>query len=259
MVNYKLGISKNKESRIIDLDRVVRLKGLEKLDEFTQSFNSEEELKLYLYKQGLITKEELSHNITVMYKYGGKAKKLPIIYQDMKTYLDIDHLRYDLMSLSYDINFLEKLARHYSIGSDKFNPQGINVNAIRYYVSEVRVRQDDEFSRKKLDTAIQDLYIKALYKLEKSTGELKFNYRGLRDLAIFIYKYRKSLEKEEIKKEIQKEKDSFSQINMFDKSFQESYLERKTTQEENQNIEDMGWTQITLFDSGLQKDNGKSK
>lgn len=259
MVNYKLGISKNKESRIIDLDRVVKLKRLEKLDEFTSSLNSEEELKLYLFKQGLITKEELSHNITVMYKYSNKVKKLPIIYKDMTKYLDLDHLRYDLMSLSYDIEFLEKLARHYSIGSDKFNPQGINVNAIRYYISEVRVRQDNEFSRKKVDTAINDLYIKAVYKLDKGTGELKFNYRGVRDLATFIYKYKKSLEKEERKKEEQIEKDSFSQINMFDKSFQESYLERKSTQEETQNIEDMDWTQITLFDSGLQENPIKLK
>ena len=257
MVNYKLGISKNKESRIIDLDKVVKLKGLEKLDEFTSSLNSEEELKLYLFKQGLIAKEELSHNITVMYKYSNKVKKLPIIYQNMLKYLDLDYLRYDLMSLSYDIEFLEKLTRHYSIGSDKFNPQGININAIRNYVNEVRVRQDNEFSRKKVDTAINDLYIKALYNLVKNTGELRPNYRGLRDLAVFIYKYKKGIENKEIKKEKEKEINSFSQINMFDKSFQESFLEKK--QESKQNIEDMDWTQITLFDSGLDENFPKIK
>ena len=35
-----------------------------------------------------------------------------------------------------------------------------------------------------LDIAINDLFEKAIYKINYKTGEAKINYRGLRDLAL---------------------------------------------------------------------------
>lgn len=215
MVNYKLGIYNRKEGRIVDLSKITNLKDLKKLDELTCSFNSEEELKVYLFNQGLISSEEIKQNVSVMYKNRGKVKKLPIIYQDMKKYLDIIHLRYELKGLCSDIEFLEKLARHYSLGSDTFNPQGLNVQDIRIYLSDVRSNGGKIYYSKILETAIEDLYKKAIVKSIDENGEVIQNYRGLRDLAIFIYKHKKDLDKKDVK-QTQSNNESWVQTSVFD-------------------------------------------
>ena len=220
MVNYKLGIYNKKEGRIIDLEKIIKITKLEKLDEFTSAFNNEEEFKLYLLNQGLISNQEIKQNISVNYKYSGKVKKLPIIYQDMKKKLDIVYLRYELKGLCGNLEFLEKLARHYSIGNDKYNPQGLNVSDIRHYLSDVRSNAGEPFYSKSLEVAIEDLFKKAVFKSIDRNGEIIENYRGLRDLAIFIYKFKKDLEKkEENKKDLQKIKEenkAWVQSSMFD-------------------------------------------
>ncbi|MBQ2946719.1 MAG: hypothetical protein IJE04_02595 [Bacilli bacterium] len=206
MVSYKIGIYNRKEARIIDLDKITKIKSLDKLDELTSAFNSEEELKIYLFNQELISLDEMKKSLSVMYKNSGKVKKLPIIFNHMKKHLDITYLRAKLMSLSNDIEFLEKLARHYSIGSDKFNPQGVNVSDIRMYISDVRNNGGNQFYSRSLEIALDDMWKKAVFKLvDRSTGEVKENYRGSRDLGMFLYKYEKTLEKKEEKQEIKED------------------------------------------------------
>lgn len=86
------------------------------------------------------------------------------------------------------MDFLEKLANYYSNGSTKYNKQGLNVCDIRVYLGDVR-RTGMIHHSKILDEAIEDLFKKAVFKIDKSTYEFKVNYRGLRDLALFIYRY----------------------------------------------------------------------
>lgn len=213
MVIYKLGIFNKKEGRVIELDNE---KGLENLDIETLKYNSEDELKLYLYNKELISKEEIKYSLSIMYKNKGKINKLPVLYKDMTKYLDIVQLRYELKSLSNDIVFLEKLARHYSIGSGKFNPQGLNVSDIRRYIGDVRTNGGHNFYSRMLEEAINDLYKKAIFKeINKENGEVKFNYRGLRDLGLFIYKYKNKLENK-IEKEEKNTKEEWIQATMFD-------------------------------------------
>lgn len=219
MVSYKIGVHNRKEARIIDLDKITKIKSLDKLDELTSTFRSEEELKIYLFNQELINSGEINKNLSVMYKMNNKVKKLPIIYQDMKKYLDIVYLKAKMMSTSKDINLLEKLARHYSIGSDKYNPQGVNVADIRMYISDVRSNGGNLFYSKGLEIALNDMFQKAVLRSpDKKTGEVKENYRGLRDLGMFFYKHDKDLEKKE------------------------------TKQEETQKIDEPEWQQMTMMD-----------
>lgn len=199
MGRYKLGIKGN-NGRVINLDSIIKIKDLEELDNFTTQFQTEEELKAYLQAKTLLNYNEIitTDNIRVMYKHDGEVKKLKVAYLDIKKYLDITYLRYELKSLCSDVKFLEKLANFYDNGSTKFNKQGLNVQDIRNYLSDVRSNGGKTFYSKSLETAINDLYKKAILKEEnKETGEVKLNYRGLRDLAFFIYKYKNP----EIKKE----------------------------------------------------------
>ena len=231
MVSYKIGIYNRKEARIIDLDKITKTKSLDKLDELTSTFNNEEELKTYLFNQELISLDEMKKSLSVMYQYRGKVKRLPIIYQDMKKYLDIIYLKYKMMAAAQDIELLEKLARHYSIGSDKFNPQGVNVSDIRMYISDFRSNGEKHFNSKSLELALEDMWKKAIFKLtdkvgdivDRTTGEVKENYRGSRDLGMFLYKYEKTLEKKQEKQEPKVE------------------VKKETTIEQE-------WEQTTLFD-----------
>ena len=239
MVSYKIGIYNRKEARIIDLDKITKIKSLDKLDELTSTFNSEEELKTYLFNQELISLDEMKKNLSIMYKNNGKVKKLPIVYQDMKKYLDIVYLKYKMMAAAQDIVLLEKLARHYSIGSDKFNPQGVNVSDIRMYISDFRSNGEKHFYSRALELALDDMWQKAVFKLvDKKTGEVKENYRGSRDLGMFLYKYEKTLEKkeenQETKVEVKTEKvtePEWVQSTFFDIWSEES--SRKTDEKEN--------------------------
>lgn len=196
MARYKLGISNKKESRVIDLESVAKIKDLKTLDELTTLFNSENELKAFLFNQGLINEDELNQNICILYRYNGKVKKTPVFYKDMGRYLDLVSLRYELKVLSGDIEFLEKLANYYSNGSTSYNKQGLNVAEIRHYLNDVRRNGGQPFYSTMLETAIEDLFKKAIIReISKENGEVKEDYRGMRDLALLIIKFKNAKER----------------------------------------------------------------
>lgn len=222
MSRYKLGISNKKESRIINLDGIVKIKDLKTLDELTILFSSENELKAFLFNQGLINEEELKQSISILYKYNGKVKKTPVFYQDISRYLDLVHLRYELKCLSRNIEFLEKLANYYSNGSTSYNKQGLNVAEIRHYLSDVRRNGGTPFYSTMLETAIEDLFKKVIIReIDKENGEVKEDYRGMRDLALLIIKFKKTREKAEAK---QKE-NVWEQPSLFDVLNETNFLE----------------------------------
>lgn len=233
MARYKIGIFSKKEGRVIDLDSIVKLKDLESLDKFTTTFEDETQFKIYLLNLGLINNEELNKNLNVMYKYNGKVKKIKVFYDDMKKYLDFEYLRHELKKLSGNVEFLEKLANFYHNGSTKFNKQGTNVNDIRIYLSDVRRNGGETFNPEilqMLEVAIDDLFRKAVFTLpDPKTGEVKDDYRGLRDLAYFIYKFEKL--QEEI---LEKTQDVTKLLNK-----KSEYI----------------WVQSSLFDSDYSKSN----
>lgn len=210
MARYKLGVTINRESRILGLENLIKIEKLDALDQFTSQFENEEQLKLYLLKKELITKEELSKIIYVMYKYNGKVKRIPVIYAHMKKYLDIQYIKNSLKSFSCDTIFLEKLANFYSNGSSKFNPQGLNVHDIRIYLSDVRRNNGNHFPSERLEVALNSLWERAVMKnFDQESGLAEINYRGLRDLALFIYKYKKAKKEQAKRSEVEYEQTTF--------------------------------------------------
>ena len=97
--------------------------------------------------------------------------------------------------------------------------QGINVQDIRLYISDVKNNGGKGYYSKFLNTALDDLIIKASNRIDPHTGELSENYKGFRDLAVFVYKYlnKKQKKQEKEKQEDIKKDDLWEQSNMFDK------------------------------------------
>ncbi len=211
MPNYKLGIGTKENARVIELDNP-SLKELKNLDTFTMESSNADELKAYLLAKGLIDIKELKKNLWIVYRHV-EVKSIKVVYRDMKKYLDPSYLRARLKSLSSDIKFLEKLANYYSVGSYKFNPQAVNVSAIRLYIIDVRSNGGRPFYSKSLDIALDGLIERAITRQDGfSEQNLKENYRGLRDLAILVHDYELNTKKLERKTENEEIQNNYSNI-----------------------------------------------
>ncbi|MBR6690063.1 MAG: hypothetical protein IKL65_01870 [Bacilli bacterium] len=228
MARYKLGVIVKKEGRIIDLSKLINLKDLESLDDFTVEFNNEGELITYLFNKQLITSDELKQNasIKVMYKSNGKIKNVPVMYKEMKKYLDVIQLKYELLSLRDNVVFLEKLANFYSNGSTTFNKQGLNVQDIKGYLLDVRKNDGKTFYSKALEEALNDLIYKAVHRgVDKDTGEVQFNYRGMRDLALLVFKFKSTLDNKKNTSETWQQSSIFEQNNFVFTEIDDDFVE----------------------------------
>lgn len=197
MVNYKLGILNNGNIAEFDLGNLISKKGsIEFIDNFTSRFNDELELKNFLDSNHIISSKNIGGKIRILYNYNGNKKDLPVVYKSQKSYIDFDYLRDKLRGLSSDIEFLKKLADRYNIHS-KNNYQAINVSDIYIYISDVRSNGGNTFYSTMLNTALDSLFLKATTRLNNKLGEYEINYRGLRDLSIFVsnYEFKKELER----------------------------------------------------------------
>lgn len=198
MVSYKLSFIDNNGSEYIDIAK--KLNSLEEIDKFTQEFRNEYEFMIYLMNKGLLNKEDVHKKIKVIYNFNGE-KSLPVTYSETKKYFDLLFLRSRLLSLGKsDQCFLSKLRNHYDFGNSNYNPQSLNILDIGLYLSDVRRNGGNMFESSSLDAALNDLYKKAVYKKINDDGEVKENYRGIRDLALFIYNYDLKLRDENIKR-----------------------------------------------------------
>ena len=181
-------------------------KTLERLSsEYPQA---EEDHKNKMYEKGIDRK------LHVVYRNSGKDKKLYVLYSDMNKFMNIDYLRSIINSLAKDIKFLEMLANHYDAGKSTYNMQLANVQVLRGYVNDIRFSESKEpFFAQRVYDALNDIIIKAVYKINPKTGEIKANYRGLRDLALFIKKYTDKLFKNELEED---RKDNISRFEYTD-------------------------------------------
>lgn len=211
MPNYRIAIYEGKEARIIDLDRIIEITRLKKLDEFTSGFVNEEELKAYLFNKGLISLNELRNNLCIVYRYKNQIKRIPIIYKDMKKYLNTKYLDHKIQAFSQNLETLEKLVKMYSFGDNKSNPQKYNILHITAYINTVKANDGKHFYSEDLIRALKNLCEMASTRLIKETGELKENYRGCRDLGMFLYKSADLLAKKEQKQKINNKKETVIQ------------------------------------------------
>ena len=221
MPKYKLGTVKGKVIKEINLNSVLKLGNnqLEKLDDFTIEFKDENELKNYLLKKEILDISDAQNKLKVIYSFKG-TKKLDVLYSDIKKYMNTSYLRSQLQILTKtDLEFLRKLRDHYDYGGSPYNGQGLNINDINVYLKDVRNSGGKPFDCKYLDIAIEDLFLKAIFRpIDIETGEAKEDYRGYRDLALFIYKYRKKQENDYVMQETTPQPLEVEQLSLFNKN-----------------------------------------
>lgn len=196
MIKYYLGTENKKDMNIIELPELQDVKtseSLQKIDEFTMKYLNEQTLINKLKEEGI----NCIGKFKIIYK-NKDIKRLPVLYSDSKKYMDIHYLRNILLTYSKDIVFLEKLANHFGAGRSTYNPQLANVSALRRYINDVRFSSTKEaFYAEYVSKALDDIFVKAVFKINEKTGETSLNYRGLRDLALFVKKYIDNVNKKE--------------------------------------------------------------
>ena len=180
---YKIDLSS-----LSDFKRLSRFKNdsysLEELDNFTSTFDSEVNLKKYLYENNLISFDEITKELSIRMKYKDKLDKVKygLVYKNMKKFLDIDYLRYTILSLQNDFEFLKILVDNYRNSYSN----NLNICKIRGYL----INKNSDIN---IYNSLSDFYLKEVFK--ENTYELVIKYKSFHDLAMFVYNYISNKEK----------------------------------------------------------------
>lgn len=195
---YYLTINERSNYKLLDITRVnefTRLSrfknnsySLEEIDLFTSKFEGEVELKRRLYETGIITSSDIAKKIEARIKIDGKLKKVryDLVYKPIKKYLDVQYLRGQLLILQHDREFLEKLLDYYRKSHKQEGLRQINALLNGYNGVDINM-----FSA--LCLFLQD----ELFIVDHTTGEVELKYKSLHDLAMFVYNYSNSKERNE--------------------------------------------------------------
>ncbi len=213
MVIYKLGIYRDNNSKLFDLQQIIYVepsKSLQNIDEFTRKFESENELKEYLLNKNILGKDEMHEKLQVLYKNHGEVKTLPIIYSKQNRLLNIGIINMKLKSLATNVKFLEKLLEHYDFYQYERNPQNSNILNIKLYLNDIYRdgKKAIKYDRKLIEKTLDNFVLVATRILDKKNNNFKFNYRGFRDLALLIYNFEEIEKLKELKVNIKQWEDS---------------------------------------------------
>ncbi len=139
---------------------------LKKLDEFTTMFKSEDTLKLYLFGKGMLSKEEMSMTLN------GRIpnKRVQLIYENLKKYLDITFLKNRVFKLFSQPGFIEKLLEIY---------EDVTIRDMKEIYNYLGDKGNYVGAARAMDKFVEKI---CLNKNSKSV-----NYENLRNLALFIY------------------------------------------------------------------------
>lgn len=231
MAKYYLIQENRKELNIIDFSKIYGFgefdsTNLKDIITFTGMYKDENELKQFLLHHNLIKEDNFNKKLKICYKYNKRNKTLMygVTYEDDLKYFNEVNIKRLLYQNRKNYELLETLCNHYR---NSYN-QGFNIDTIRAYIRffkqyEVESNTDylDDDKKQQLDEyekAINSFVFKELYIFDRTREEYKENFRGLRDLAMFLsYQIKKqnnqSQEKSvELKEFIEKHKNEFEEF-----------------------------------------------
>jgi len=215
MVKYYLVQEIKKDLHIIDFSKIdgygeFNSTNLKDIIIFTGMYKNEEELKHFLIQHNLIKEDNFNKNLKITYKYKKQDKTLiyGITYEDDLKFFNEVNIRKFLAENSKNYDLLEVLCNHYR---NSYH-QGLNIDTIRAYIRfskqytfENNTDYLDDDKKQQLneyEKAINNFVFRELYNFDKKNMSYKENFKGLRDLAMFlsyqIKKQNKQLENENI-------------------------------------------------------------
>ena len=165
---------------------------------FTSTFYNEEDLKFFLVKNNLIELKNMGKELKIVYRHNKKQKTLMygITYKNDYEFFDVNVIKRFLYENQKNYDLLEKLCNHYK---NAYN-QEINLHIIKSYVIFSRnegidydvTNSEKEQMIKTYQDAINRFVDKTVTKFDSKKLEVVENYKGLRDLAMFLsYQYKK--------------------------------------------------------------------
>ncbi len=218
MVIYKLGI---KDRKTFDLSSIITIdakNSLTMIDKFTSNFDSEQDLKKYLLDKKIINNEDYYSKINIIYQNNKVNKTLPVVYSKGSKMINILSVINRLNHLIFDEankEFIKELLDYYDYNIEN-NPQAGNMFNLKLILSDLEYFGKDAlvFDRKIIEITIQRIVDVAAHKYDKKTKSQKFNYRGLRDLAMIIYKFEELEQLRKIKHNLEEDNSVIKEKNI---------------------------------------------
>lgn len=253
MVNYDLIQEMGNIEKKINLNGIPTLedkqfKNIEVLDSFTRNFKTKIELEKYLLNYNLIKENDLGRALKIKYNVKGKRKSLVygITYKDDYIYFDKKFMYEYIMSKSDDIHFLKKL---YGRFNNSRNPYIVfNLSSIMNYIRFIERKNvenselysdDSKEVIENLKSGVEGFIFNQTNKKD-SKDNYQTNYRGLRDLAMFLSRNNKKEILNNLKEEIKTiEKESTKKIEVKDVKVKRKVKGKNIPGQ--LSFEDMGW------------------
>lgn len=240
MPNYHLVTQrKDKSYNFIEFSKIEKYKDLndKKLSDiihFTGYFIEETDLKDNLLKLNLIKDSEYNDRLAIIYKYNGAFKKLMygITYNEDLEFFDVNYIKEYIISREFNPDFLEGLCNRYR---NNYGQQ-VNTQNLYNFINYVRLQKYDDILDKDLkndiETTIGLLVNREVYNYKNNKKII--NYRGLRDLAMYLAYHRNK------NRLIKKEEKINNEINNNDKPKVKKIKKNKNIDGQ-LTFQDMGW------------------
>lgn len=211
MAKYYLKQNTKKVEGYIDFSKI---EGFEKLDStklkdidsFTSIFKNDEELKFYLCQKGLIDLDNVNSNLNIIYRYNKADKKVPygLVFNDDLRLFNEQEMKNFLHESIYNFDLLKKLCNRF----DEYYGQEMNIHVLRNHIALFEdgnmqyslPGSEKEYLINMYKNAINRFVHGIVTKYNNKKKEEVENYRGFRDLAMFLNKRLKEIEEEKMKK-----------------------------------------------------------
>ena len=187
MIKYKL-MQDNEQIKFNSIEGYTELNNdnLKDIIKFTGMFKTPEELRMYLTKYDLV---KTSKPFSISYKYGGNLRNLiyGVTYRDDLPFFTEQNLKIFLMRNKQNYEFLNKLCNYFCDS----RVQGENVFLMRNYLKLLRrdeqaVLDDEREIVQDFDYAVDNFVKRECYRYDRNKRTYKENFRGLRDLAMYL-------------------------------------------------------------------------
>lgn len=181
MAKYELCVcTKNNGIKKINIDKFIFKEGdLSSIDKFTMCYTDEESLRRFLFDNELISFENFGDELKIFYTYKGEVKALNVVYKNFSNYLDSKNLLFRIKKKYKDSKFLKRFYKRYKYIKES--------NIINLYLSDVSANSEVPFYVKLLTDSVITIINQSCTKYNPKTKSYNLYYKGLRDLAMFVY------------------------------------------------------------------------